>query len=91
MFPTDQLQIQHDEGVEDRNQAKRHERRDREAPDLRIAQRLPQRAAVRSQRKQRNHRGRDRDHHRPKTKNASIDQCQFQVLALFSSLLDEFK
>ena len=55
VFPTDQLQIQHHEGVEHRNQPERHESGDREAADLRIAKWLPKRAAVRSERKERNH------------------------------------
>ncbi len=91
LFPTDQLQIQHDEGIEDGNEPKRHESGDRQSPNLRIAKRLPKRAAVCSQRKQRNHCGRNRDHHWPQTKDAGIDQRQLQFLALFSSLLDKFK
>ena len=91
MVPTDQLQIQHDQGVENRNQPERHESGDRQAADLCIAKRLPKRATVCSQRKQRNHCGGDRDHDGPQTQDARIDQRQFQVLARFSSLLDKFK
>src|ERR1700757_1225291 len=91
LFPTDEFQIQHDEGIEDGNEQKRYESSDRQSPNLRIAKRLPKRAAMCSQRKQRNHCGRNRDHHWPQTKDAGIDQRQLQFLALFSSLLDKFK
>src|SRR5580704_17578633 len=91
VFPPDQFQIQHDEGVEDGNQTQRHEGRNREAADLRVTKWLPKRAAVRSQREQRNHRSRHGNHDRSKTKDARIDECQLQVLTLFSSLLDEFE
>ena len=48
-IPLHDLQVQHDDAVEDRNQQKRDESRRRRSTDLRITQRLPKRSAMQRQ------------------------------------------
>src|ERR1035438_404329 len=55
--PADQLQIQHNKRVQNRNQSKRNERGDGQAADLGVAQRFPKRTTVCRQWEQRNHSG----------------------------------
>ena len=57
--------------------------------DLRVAERLPQRAAMESEREQRQHRCTDGDHHGTQPDDACVDYRFFERFALFVFFFDE--
>ena len=71
--PADEVEILHEQHVEDRHDHLGHERREEEAGDLDVAHRLPERAPFESQRNQAAHRGKYRNQHgRRRTRAESI-------------------
>ena len=72
-----------------RHQQQRDEGRQREAADLRVAERLPERSAVHRERDQAEHGRADRDQHRPQAQDAGVEQRLAQRLAPLVPLLDE--
>ena len=90
-LPSDQLQIQDEDGIEHGHEQQRDERRQCEPTDLRVAQWLPQRSAVHGQRHKSEDRRADRDHHRPQPHNAGIQQRFAQRLAALVRFFDEIE
>src|SRR5688572_23522545 len=88
-FPLHDLQVEDEDRVDDGHEQQREERRDRETTDLRVTERLPQRAAVRREWEEREDRRSDRDEHRTKAKDARIEERFTERRALLVSLLDE--
>src|SRR5262245_25191927 len=88
-LPLHQFQVEHEDGVNHGNQQQGHKGGDTQAADLRVTHRLPQRPAVRGQRKEREHRGADRDHHRPQPHNPRVQQRLAQRSASFARFFDE--
>ena len=73
-LPTNQFQIEDEDGVDDRHEQEREERGDGETADLRVAERLPEWAAVRCEWEEREDRCRDRDEHRTQAQDAGIEE-----------------
>src|SRR5215469_5155279 len=90
-FPLHNSQVKDKDGVQDRHQQQGDECRHGEAPDLRIAQRLPQWSAVQREREKSQNSRVHGDHYRPQTHDACVHQRTFQRLALLVHLLDEIK
>src|SRR5260370_36590707 len=88
-FPTDPLQIEYKNRVEDRDQQQGDEGRDGESAHLGVAEGFPERAAFESERKQSKDRGGHSDHHRSNTLNPGIRKSALQGPSLFVNSLDE--
>ena len=57
------------------------------AADLRVAERLPERAAVHREREQREYGGADGDHHRAKADDAGVDDAPLRMARLSRAFL----
>src|SRR6266404_6297251 len=88
-FPFDPLQIEYKDGVEDWDQQQGDERCDGQSADLCVAQRFPERATFKCERKQSKDRRGHCDHHRSNTLDSGIRKSAFQRFALFVHLLNE--
>src|SRR5260370_3735258 len=82
-FPSDPLQIEYKNRVEDRDQQQGDEGRDGESAHLGVAEGFPERAAFESERKQSKDRGGHSDHHRSNTLNPGNRKNALHKLSLF--------
>src|SRR4030095_10115412 len=87
--PFHKFEVQDERRVENGNQKQRHKGGDREAADLRVTERFPQRAAVRRQREKRDDGRRDGDEDRPQPHDTGIEQSLDERLTRFVAFLDE--
>src|SRR5262249_56258303 len=72
-FPLHELQVQHENAIEDWHKQKRDESCHPEPAYLRVTQRFPERPAMQRERKQRQHRRADGDHDRAQPHDSGID------------------
>src|SRR5882757_4547387 len=90
-LPSDPLEVEHKNGVKDRDKEQGDESSDGKPADLGIAERFPERAAFERERKQSEDRRAHGDHHRANTLNPSIRKSALERLPLFVHLLDEIE
>ena len=90
-FPFEDLQIENEDRVEHRDQEQCDEGGHGQPADLRVTQRLPERASMQRQGEQGEDGGPDRDHHRAQAHDAGINHRFFKRLALGMLLLDEIE
>src|SRR5208337_3157322 len=82
-LPLNQFQIHYEDGIQDRHKQQRDKGRNGQTTDLGITQGLPEWASMHGERYESQHGRTDRNHHRAKSHNSSIEECLSQW---FSSL-----
>ena len=78
LFPFQNLEIEYEDRVQNRNHQQRNERCDRQPADLRKAQWLPERTTMHREREKRQHRRTDCNYHGPQPENAGINYRFFK-------------
>ena len=88
-FPSNDLQVKHEDAVKNRHQEQSDKGSDAKSTDLRVTKRLPQRTAFESKREKSQDRCSHCDHYRANSLDARIGQRLDQWLALCVHFLDE--
>ena len=88
-FPSNDLQVEHEDAVKDRHQEQSDKGSDAKSTDLRVTKRLPQRTAFESKREKSQDRCSHCDHHGPDSLDAGIRKRLREGLAFCVHFLDE--